>query len=161
MTSFCSQFVTSCSKPPLLGFSHLEPPFSIRCVELTEDEVCHPNGFQILVLFVTYLLQMPGFYCPCIICMACRNMLPRISLGYGPNPWASSGSVERPMKLQSGIYQNNAGAKTSTLIVPLKVMLANSLTNLSSYTNNYKALVLPLAQWTQDTRPILLVCQLV
>lgn len=25
------KFVTSCSKPPLLGFSQLEPPFSIRC----------------------------------------------------------------------------------------------------------------------------------
>ena len=24
------KFVTSCSKPPLLGFQHLEPPFSIR-----------------------------------------------------------------------------------------------------------------------------------
>merc|ERR1711988_769410 len=27
------KFVTSCSKPPLLGFANLEPPFSIRCVE--------------------------------------------------------------------------------------------------------------------------------
>jgi ubiquitin-protein ligase E3 B len=26
------KFVTSCSKPPLLGFEHLEPPFSIRYV---------------------------------------------------------------------------------------------------------------------------------
>ena len=24
------KFVTSCSKPPLLGFEHLEPPFAIR-----------------------------------------------------------------------------------------------------------------------------------
>ncbi|TRY68294.1 hypothetical protein TCAL_07191 [Tigriopus californicus] len=32
------KFVTSCSKPPLLGFEHLEPPFSIRCVEVAEDE---------------------------------------------------------------------------------------------------------------------------
>ncbi|XP_026686282.1 ubiquitin-protein ligase E3B [Diaphorina citri] len=32
------KFVTSCSKPPLLGFAHLEPPFSIRCVEVTDDE---------------------------------------------------------------------------------------------------------------------------
>ncbi|XP_037044995.1 ubiquitin-protein ligase E3B [Bradysia coprophila] len=32
------KFVTSCSKPPLLGFAHLEPPFSIRCVELSDDE---------------------------------------------------------------------------------------------------------------------------
>jgi ubiquitin-protein ligase E3 B len=32
------KFVTSCSKPPLLGFQHLEPPFSIRCVEVGDDE---------------------------------------------------------------------------------------------------------------------------
>ncbi|XP_022242610.1 ubiquitin-protein ligase E3B-like isoform X2 [Limulus polyphemus] len=34
------KFVTSCSKPPLLGFAHLEPPFSIRCVEVGDDQVC-------------------------------------------------------------------------------------------------------------------------
>ncbi|GFO13726.1 ubiquitin-protein ligase e3b [Plakobranchus ocellatus] len=32
------QFVTSCSKPPLLGFAHMEPPFSIRCVEVSDDQ---------------------------------------------------------------------------------------------------------------------------
>lgn len=32
------QFVTSCSKPPLLGFAYLEPPFSIRCVQVADDE---------------------------------------------------------------------------------------------------------------------------
>nr|XP_018915602.1 PREDICTED: ubiquitin-protein ligase E3B [Bemisia tabaci] len=32
------KFVTSCSKPPLLGFAHLEPPFSIRCMEVRDDE---------------------------------------------------------------------------------------------------------------------------
>ncbi len=32
------KFVTSCSKPPLLGFEHLESPFSIRCVEVGDDE---------------------------------------------------------------------------------------------------------------------------
>ena len=32
------KFVTSCSKPPLLGFAHLRPEFSIRCVETTDDE---------------------------------------------------------------------------------------------------------------------------
>lgn len=35
---FWFQFVTSCSKPPLLGFAHLEPSFSIRCVEVGDDE---------------------------------------------------------------------------------------------------------------------------
>ena len=33
------QFVTSCSKAPLLGFGHLEPAFSIRCVDVPEEEV--------------------------------------------------------------------------------------------------------------------------
>ena len=37
-TNVSFQFVTSCSKPPLLGFAHLQPPFSIRCVEVNEDE---------------------------------------------------------------------------------------------------------------------------
>lgn len=32
------KFVTSCSKPPLLGFSNLEPPFSIRCIEVSDDQ---------------------------------------------------------------------------------------------------------------------------
>lgn len=32
------KFVTSCSKAPLLGFAHLEPPFSIRCVEVSDDQ---------------------------------------------------------------------------------------------------------------------------
>nr|XP_022345739.1 ubiquitin-protein ligase E3B-like [Crassostrea virginica] len=32
------KFVTSCSKPPLLGFANLEPPFSVRCVEVSDDQ---------------------------------------------------------------------------------------------------------------------------
>lgn len=32
------KFVTSCSKPPLLGFANLEPPFTIRCVEVSDDQ---------------------------------------------------------------------------------------------------------------------------
>ncbi|KAI1727894.1 HECT-domain (ubiquitin-transferase) domain-containing protein [Ditylenchus destructor] len=31
------KFVTSCSRAPLLGFAFLEPPFSIRCVETSDD----------------------------------------------------------------------------------------------------------------------------
>ncbi|XP_062521053.1 ubiquitin-protein ligase E3B-like [Corticium candelabrum] len=31
------KFVTSCSKPPVLGFSHLNPPFSIRFVDTSDD----------------------------------------------------------------------------------------------------------------------------
>ncbi|CAJ0587122.1 unnamed protein product, partial [Mesorhabditis spiculigera] len=32
------KFVTSCSRGPLLGFAYLEPPFSIRCVEVSDDQ---------------------------------------------------------------------------------------------------------------------------
>ncbi|TGZ73457.1 hypothetical protein CRM22_001505 [Opisthorchis felineus] len=32
------KFVTSCSRPPLLGFANLEPPFCIRCVQYTNED---------------------------------------------------------------------------------------------------------------------------
>ncbi|XP_053509842.1 ubiquitin-protein ligase E3B-like isoform X3 [Ictalurus furcatus] len=32
------KFVTSCSRPPLLGFAYLKSPFSIRCVEVSDDQ---------------------------------------------------------------------------------------------------------------------------
>nr|CAB3267459.1 ubiquitin-protein ligase E3B [Phallusia mammillata] len=32
------KFVTSCSRPPLLGFQQLQPQFTIRCVEVPDDE---------------------------------------------------------------------------------------------------------------------------
>uniref|UniRef100_A0A914YK25 Ubiquitin-protein ligase E3B n=1 Tax=Panagrolaimus superbus TaxID=310955 RepID=A0A914YK25_9BILA len=32
------KFVTSCSRGPLLGFCSLEPPFSIRCIEVGDDQ---------------------------------------------------------------------------------------------------------------------------
>eukprot|EP00966_Prymnesium_polylepis_P015379 355804-Prymnesium_polylepis.1 len=32
------KFVTSCSKPPLLGFQHLQPQFTIQCVSADGDE---------------------------------------------------------------------------------------------------------------------------
>jgi len=32
------KFVTSCSRAPLLGFAYLEPPFSIRCIEVSDDQ---------------------------------------------------------------------------------------------------------------------------
>ncbi|CAF0839771.1 unnamed protein product, partial [Didymodactylos carnosus] len=32
------RFVTSCSRPPLLGFSQLNPPFTIRCLESSEEQ---------------------------------------------------------------------------------------------------------------------------
>ncbi|OWK15363.1 UBE3B [Cervus elaphus hippelaphus] len=38
------KFVTSCSRPPLLGFAYLKPPFSIRCVEVSDDQVYHRWG---------------------------------------------------------------------------------------------------------------------
>ena len=37
-----------------------------------------------------------------------------------PNPWASSRSLEQPIKSQSVVYWNNAEARMSTSIIPLK-----------------------------------------
>lgn len=44
------QFVTSCSRPPLLGFAYLKPPFSIRCVEVSDDQVPLPGRGCLLCL---------------------------------------------------------------------------------------------------------------
>ena len=33
------KFVTSCSKPPLLGFAHLQPTFTIQCVAADGSDV--------------------------------------------------------------------------------------------------------------------------
>ena len=38
-----------------------------------------------------------------------------------PKPWASSRSVERPMKSQIGVCRNNVEARVSTSIILLKV----------------------------------------
>nr|CAD7410085.1 unnamed protein product [Timema poppensis] len=48
------KFVTSCSKPPLLGFAHLEPPFSIRCVEVGDDEDTGDTIGRFYYLFFYY-----------------------------------------------------------------------------------------------------------
>ncbi|CRL00069.1 CLUMA_CG013353, isoform A [Clunio marinus] len=39
------KFVTSCSRPPLLGFAHMEPQFSIRCVEVGDTIGSVIRGF--------------------------------------------------------------------------------------------------------------------
>lgn len=60
LCSFVVQFVTSCSRPPLLGFAYLKPPFSIRCVEVSDDQVqfcCLHLRFSFRTLF------NDSFYC--------------------------------------------------------------------------------------------------
>lgn len=47
------KFVTSCSKPPLLGFANLEPPFSIRCVEVSDDQDLGDTVGSVLRGFLT------------------------------------------------------------------------------------------------------------
>lgn len=62
------QFVTSCSKPPLLGFVNLDPPFSIRCVEVSDDEDTGDTlGMKLLyahktnILKRTFISKLPNF----------------------------------------------------------------------------------------------------
>eukprot|EP00053_Salpingoeca_punica_P019702 m.201104 g.201104 ORF g.201104 m.201104 type:complete len:1033 (+) comp17703_c1_seq2:77-3175(+) len=45
------KFVTSCSKPPLLGFSTLHPPFTIRAVRESESEEQYTVGSLIRTFF--------------------------------------------------------------------------------------------------------------
>lgn len=47
------RFVTSCSKPPLLGFANLEPKFSIRCVEVADDQDTGDTVGSVLRGFLT------------------------------------------------------------------------------------------------------------
>ena len=54
------QFVTSCSKPPLLGFANLEPPFSVRCVEVSDDQV-QKNICAISFYFIEILFTLNSF----------------------------------------------------------------------------------------------------
>lgn len=53
------KFVTSCSKPPLLGFAHLKPQFSIRCVEVSEDQDVGDTVGSILRGFFTIRRKNP------------------------------------------------------------------------------------------------------
>ncbi|CAK9290935.1 unnamed protein product [Gordionus sp. m RMFG-2023] len=46
------KFVTSCSRAPLQGFSHLEPPFAVRCVDVGDEE---DNGDTIATVIQGFL----------------------------------------------------------------------------------------------------------
>ena len=47
--------MTSCSRPPLLGFTQLDPPFSIRRVD-TSDEVGYSLKNSIIIILLLLLL---------------------------------------------------------------------------------------------------------
>ena len=49
-------FVTSCSRPPLLGFAHLNPPFTIQRVNISRDEDKLPTSATCI-----NLLKLPTY----------------------------------------------------------------------------------------------------
>uniref|UniRef100_A0A8D8R4E0 Ubiquitin-protein ligase E3B n=1 Tax=Cacopsylla melanoneura TaxID=428564 RepID=A0A8D8R4E0_9HEMI len=67
------KFVTSCSKPPLLGFAHLEPSFSIRCVEVTDDEDTGDTIGSVIRGFFTIRKKDPQHRLP--TASTCFNLL--------------------------------------------------------------------------------------
>lgn len=67
------KFVTSCSKSPLLGFAHLEPPFSIRCVEVGADEDTGDTIGSIIRAFFTIRKKDPQNRLP--TSSTCFNLL--------------------------------------------------------------------------------------
>uniref|UniRef100_M0R8Z5 HECT-type E3 ubiquitin transferase n=1 Tax=Rattus norvegicus TaxID=10116 RepID=M0R8Z5_RAT len=67
------QFVTSCSRPPLLGFAYLKPPFSIRCVEVSDDQDTGDTLGSVLRGFFTIRKREPGGRLP--TSSTCFNLL--------------------------------------------------------------------------------------
>nr|KAF6404351.1 ubiquitin protein ligase E3B [Molossus molossus] len=67
------KFVTSCSRPPLLGFAYLKPPFSIRCVEVSDDQDTGDTLGSVLRGFFTIRKREPGGRLP--TSSTCFNLL--------------------------------------------------------------------------------------
>uniref|UniRef100_A0A8C2SIC7 Ubiquitin-protein ligase E3B n=1 Tax=Capra hircus TaxID=9925 RepID=A0A8C2SIC7_CAPHI len=67
------RFVTSCSRPPLLGFAYLKPPFSIRCVEVSDDQDTGDTLGSVLRGFFTIRKREPGGRLP--TSSTCFNLL--------------------------------------------------------------------------------------
>ncbi|XP_028680404.1 ubiquitin-protein ligase E3B [Erpetoichthys calabaricus] len=67
------KFVTSCSRPPLLGFTYLKPHFSIRCVEVSDDQDTGDTLGSVLRGFFTIRKKEPGGRLP--TSSTCFNLL--------------------------------------------------------------------------------------
>ncbi|XP_078277449.1 ubiquitin-protein ligase E3B [Rhinoraja longicauda] len=67
------KFVTSCSRSPLLGFAYLKPPFSIRCVEVSDDQDTGDTLGSVLRGFFTIRKKEPGGRLP--TSSTCFNLL--------------------------------------------------------------------------------------
>ncbi|XP_032802934.2 ubiquitin-protein ligase E3B isoform X2 [Petromyzon marinus] len=67
------KFVTSCSRPPLLGFAHLKPSFSIRCVEVADDQDTGDTLGSVLRGFFTIRKKEPAGRLP--TSSTCFNLL--------------------------------------------------------------------------------------
>ncbi|KAM9447065.1 LOW QUALITY PROTEIN: ubiquitin-protein ligase E3B-like [Clarias gariepinus] len=67
------KFVTSCSRPPLLGFAYLRPPFSIRCVEVSDDQDTGDTLGSVLRGFFTIRKKEPAGRLP--TSSTCFNLL--------------------------------------------------------------------------------------
>lgn len=67
------KFVTSSSKPPVLGFAFLNPPFSIRCVEVSEDEDAGDSIGSVIRGFFTIRRKGPEHRLP--TSSTCFNLL--------------------------------------------------------------------------------------
>ncbi|XP_066459961.1 ubiquitin-protein ligase E3B [Eleutherodactylus coqui] len=67
------KFITSCSRSPLLGFAYLKPPFSIRCVEVSDDQDTGDTLGSVLRGFFTIRKKEPGGRLP--TSSTCFNLL--------------------------------------------------------------------------------------
>lgn len=94
--SFFLQFVTSCSRPPLLGFAYLKPPFSIRCVEVSDDQVEMSKERESAA---TQIIFLGGGVCPCPV-LRYELTASRLSRTL-ETPWAVSSEASSPFARRS------------------------------------------------------------
>lgn len=94
--SFFSQFVTSCSRPPLLGFAYLKPPFSIRCVEVSDDQVEMSKEAESVPVHLWFFF----FLVVSLSCATLELTASRLSRTL-ETPWAVSSEASSPFARRS------------------------------------------------------------
>lgn len=120
------QFVTSCSRPPLLGFAYLKPPFSIRCVEVSDDQVTAAMSVRPSVLLCAQFLLCPLCLHPCLHgCQGMTASRPQRALqtqvsvapalSEVPPRGRPAGCVIRTLLIQPGSRSKRQGKRTKQL----------------------------------------------
>ncbi len=128
--NICLQFVTSCSRPPLLGFAYLKPPFSIRCVEVSDDQVrIKKEKLMLLTCFVCILASLCTYFCTNGTFPVCRTLETRSAVFLG----AFSPSARRSLVVDFPLHRR-ASTCSSCPTTARRASCATSCATLSVWT---------------------------